>query len=194
MTDADTIKQAWQAQAVAPPPAPDEVSRGAERFDRQISRRKRREFVVCLVVSLFFAFIALTDSNQVRRLAAVLVILGTAIVAWQLHRRAPAVQLAEEAGLPLVSHQRAQLTCQCDSLASAAGWYLLPMLPGLVLFAAAPVVEAGPPFQPTAWDLANLGFIFSVFTGFWWRSRKASRRLQAEIDALDTLATEGDLR
>jgi hypothetical protein len=68
------------------------------------------------------------------------------------------------------------------------------MLPGLVLFAAAPVIEAGPPFQPTAWDLASLGFIFSVFTGFWWRSRRASRGLQAEIDALDTLATEGDLR
>ena len=188
MTAVDPLKQAWQAEdAAAAPPPLDKVRRDADRLHRQIRRRNRREYIASAVIFPFFGWVAATADGTAERLGALLVVVGCAFVAWQLGRRAPAVPAPVEAGLPLIAHQRTQLVRQRDALRSVATWYLLPLMPGLLLLTLSPALEAAPPFRPSAWTLGYLAFVFGLFAAIWWLNRAAAHALQQEIDALDRL-------
>lgn len=189
----EDLKQAWQSEAAAsPPPALEEVRRSADRFYRQIRARNRREYIAAGIVTALFALVGIVDPGPVTKAAALLVILGTAVIAWQLHRRGSIAPPPAEAGLTLAAHQRAQLVRQRDALNSVALWYLLPMVPGLALFGVASAIEAGPPYRFDVWDLAFLVFLVVIFAGIWWLNLYAARHIQAEIDELDQLTNEGE--
>ena len=195
MTPDETVKQAWQASVSdAPLPNLEAVREGADRFYRLIRRRNRIEYAAAaLVVPCFTAYVFLLPS-PVARIGAALVVLGTLVMVWQLHRRATASPppAAEAAWLPLIVHQRAQLARQRDALAKVGRWYLLPFLPGLALMVLAPAVESGPEALRSfsAGDLMSIAVLALVFLGIWWLNRRAARKLQKAIDELDALARE----
>lgn len=191
MSNTENLKRAWQAEAAAAsPPSLAEARSGSDRFYRQIRARNRREYIAILFVAVFFAAVALFDPGPVHKIAALLVVLGAGFVAWQLHRRGTVAPPPEEAGLPLIRHQRVQLARQRDALRGVAFWYLLPMLPGLVLFGAAPALEAAPPLRFGYWDLGYFVFLIIVFASVWALNLVAARAIQTEIAALDALERE----
>lgn len=187
----ETLRHAWQASAAdAALPTLDRVRAGADRFHRLVRRRNRIEYGACVLVVLFFGLAVFKIPDPLAAAGAALVVLGTLLVAWQLHIRASAeAPPAADAGVPILAHQRAQLVRQRDALAQVALWYLLPLVPGLMLMMLAPVLRRGLGALSAELVIA-LGLNLLVFGGIWWLNRLAARRLQAAIDDLDALARE----
>ena len=195
MSASDPIKQAWQASAIdAEIPELETLRTGADRFYRHLRRRNAIEYAASILVVVFFSVLAFAAPFPVVRIGAVLIVVATVFVAWQIGRRASAVAPPfVESALPLLVHQRAQLVRQRDALASVGLWYLLPFAPGMALIMFAPAFEHGPAvLLSMRWkDIASMAFIFAVFGGVWWLNLFVARKLQKAIDEIDALRGEG---
>lgn len=191
MTD-DQLKQAWRAGAPgAPLPSLDEVREGAFAFHRRIAARNRREYAACLILPLFFMAVALAVGGTFLLLGAGLVAAGCAFVAWQLGRRAAAAPPPDAAAAPLIAHQRAALDRQRRALAGAGAWYVLPMLPGTLIFTLAPGLDRGAAAAGSDFHIwFPVALILAVALAIWALNLWAARRLAAEIAELDALGAE----
>ena len=196
MTGPDPIIQAWQASAAeAPLPALDELRSGANRFHRQIQLRNRVEYGASVLVVLCFTAYVFLLPDPIARIGAALVVLGTLLVVWQLHRRASPVDVpAVEAALPLLAHQRMQLVRQRDALRKVWLWYLLPFAPGLAVMMFGPTLARDPgALLHMGWDNSvSMLVIAAVFAGIWWLNRRAANKMQKAIDEIDALCGEGN--
>jgi hypothetical protein len=187
----DPVRHAWQASAAeAPLPALADVRAGADRFHRIVRRRNAIEYAACVLVVVFFGIGVFRMHPLAAQIGAALIVLGTCVVAWQLHRRASAVAPpAADAARPILEHQRAQLARQRDALSGVGHWYLGPLVPGLALIMLAPVFHRGPAallhMPPGA--LIGIAVNILVFTGIWWLNRHGARQLQKAIDEIDAL-------
>lgn len=189
----DILKQAWQAAPAAEPlPSIANLERRATRFERTIRLRNAIEYVAAaLVVTLFGAFaIWMPLPVPTMRVGAALIAIGGIVVAWQLHRRASLA--LPDMGLPVLLRHRTELVRQRDALASVWLWYLLPLVPGLVLMLLGPAIDGG-------WDLllrlrfadaAALALPPAFFVWVWWINRRAAAKLTRMIDELDALQGE----
>ena len=191
MSDPDLVRQAWQA-SVADPVLPDlaAVRTGADRFYRKVRRRNAIEYVACVFVVICFSAYAVFLPSVTMRIGALMVVLGTLLVAWQLHRIASAAPPPESAAAePILVHQRAELARQRDALAGVFTWYLLPLIPGLLVMTLGPALEhgiAGLLHAPhSTW--IRLACAVATFTGVWLLNQRGAARLGKQIDAIDTL-------
>jgi hypothetical protein len=184
----DTARNAWQATAQdATLPALADLRAGAARFHRIVRRRNAIEYAACVLVVGFFGYGALSGAirDPIAQAGAWLIVLGTVFVAWQLHSRASAIA-PPEGMMPILAHQRAQLTRQRDALASVGLWYLAPFVPGLGLMILAPGIRHGlGTLDAGAW--IALAVNIAMFGGIWWLNRRAALMLQRAIDDLDAL-------
>ena len=194
MSPEETARHDWQSSgAGAALPPLEELRRRADGFRRVIRRRNAIEYAAGAAVVAIFSAYALLLANPLIRVGAVLVVIGTLYVLVQLHRRASAAPMPERAGEhSLLDHQRRQLARQRDALANVFSWYLLPLIPGLLLVLSAPLLmpQPGPERPPIAMGIASIMLAAGVFAGIWWLNRAAARRLQREIDRLDALARD----
>lgn len=189
MSTPDPVKAAWQSSVPEANLPPIETIRGwADTFYRKIRRRNRIEYAACAFVVPVFAGYAVFLHNPIARIGAVLVVLGTLFVAWQLRRLAAAVPPPEAAGAStILAYQRDQLVRQRDALAKVFQWYLLPLLPGLTLMMLAPAIAPGGGVPRSApWQL-GLAISYSAFMGVWLLNRWVARKLQKYIDGIDAL-------
>lgn len=191
MSAPDPVKEAWQASVTEPSLPPIETIRdGADLFYRKVRRRNRIELAACVVVVLCFTFYVFWLPLLTARIGAALVVAGTLFAGWQLHRRAPAVAPPEEAGASsILIHTRAQLVRQRDALSSIFSWYMLPLLPGLLVMIFAPLIEGRPSMPGQDPRGAWVAFAVSAFTFglIWWLNRVGARKLQKAIDDIDAL-------
>jgi len=105
------------------------------KFERTIRRRNLREYVAAGLVIGVFAYYGWVFPTLLLRIGCGLLILGTAYVAYQLHRKASARPAPAEMGLRnCVQFQRSELERQRDALRAVWSWYLSPFLPGMSLF------------------------------------------------------------
>ena len=196
MNPSDPIRQAWQASASdAPLPAIDDLRAGVDRFYRIVRNRNRVEYGASLFVVIAFAAIAFNAPLPATKIGAVLVVLGTFIVAWQLHRRASIAAPPADVGIePLLAHQRAQLARQHDALAKVGRWYLLPLLPGMLTMMFARLFDRGlAGVHDFRWNhIVSIAVVFAVFGGIWWLNQRAARKLKKTIDEIDALTGEGE--
>jgi hypothetical protein len=187
----DSIQQAWQSSAADPQlPALADLRAGADRFHRVVRRRNLIEYAACVLVVVFFSLGAFRMHPLAAQIGAALIVIGTCVVAWQLHRRASAIAPpAADAARTILQHQRAQLARQRDALAQVGLWYLAPLVPGMLLILFAPIFHHGPAalLHMPAGAAFAIGVNFLVFGGVWWLNRHAARRLQKMIDELDAL-------
>lgn len=194
MNGTDPIKRAW-AESVPDPALPGlEAARtGADKLYQALRRRNLAEYAACLVVILCFGRFALTLPSPMARIGAALVVTGTLFVAWQLHRRASAVRPPESAlAEPILTFQRAQLVRQRDALAGVFGWYLLPLIPGMLVMSLGGQLDRGLiglRHMPPHLILALL-VQASVFGGVWLLNQRGARKLQARIDQIDAVMIE----
>lgn len=190
MSTNDPVKQSWQSSVTEPSlPSLDAVHQAAGQFFRKVRRRNRIEYAACVVIVIVFTGYTLFLPNPFVRLGAALVVLGTLIVAWQLHRRASPIPLEQAGTMPILAFQRAQLVRQRDALASVFWWYLLPFLPGFVLMMAGPRIGAMRPLHWPEW--VSIVVTILIFGGTWQLNRWGARRLQKWIDTIDALDDKG---
>jgi uncharacterized membrane protein YiaA len=171
------------------------------RFERTIRQRNLREYIAAALVIGVFVYYAWIFPTQLLRVGCGLIILGTAYVAYQLHRKAAAHHApADMAIRNCLDFQRSELSRQRDALKTVWSWYLLPFLPGMAVFLVGlfeftmHISEAaGRPFHTGA---AIAGFsliaasILIVFVIVFFLNRQAARKLQKQIDDLDRLTHE----
>lgn len=201
MNDSE-IRSLWQQPSGEPPRfAPEELRRKISKFERTIRRRNLREYVAAAFVLSVFAYYAWIFPTLLLRIGCGLLIVGTAYVISQLHRRASARPAPVDMGLKnCLDFQRSQLARQRDALNAVWSWYLLPFLPGMAVFLMGlfqftkSITEAaGKPFHAGA---ALLGFaivagcIAAIFMLIGMLNHRAAKKLQLQIDDLDRLTTD----
>jgi hypothetical protein len=120
----------------------------------------------------------------VTRLGAALVVAGTLVVMWQLNRRASSRVVPADLGGACLQFQRDELVRQRDALRSVWLWYLVPLLPGLVVFMWG--MQRGSAHHP--FEMLVDGFMLAVFVTIAVINRRAAAKLQRQIDILDAMA------
>lgn len=192
MSDRDPLQSLWTMQDEEPfTMTLADIHTRAQRFQSRIRLRNIFEYGASAIVIGAFAWIGYLVPDPVVKAGAVLIILGTLYVCWQLYARARAASGdAAAQGLSWADFHRAELVRQHDALKSVLGWYLAPFAPGMIVFvlgvAFAPM--AGLSF-PAALGLAlsGLGFIAFIFGAVWALNQWAARRIRTEIEALDRM-------
>ncbi len=153
--------------------------------------RNLREYLAVLVVVPLFAVAAARSHEIITSFGHALVALGAVFVARHLRARGgnhppPA---ADAPTRERVAHYRAELTRQRDLLASVARWYVLPVVPGILLVLVGTgldLVTHGTPPHRVAFALgAALLVMAAVAAGVLLLNRRAARAMGREIEALD---------
>jgi len=201
MNDSDLLN-AWQQLPGEPPRfTPEELRGRISKFERTILRRNLREYFAAAFVLAVFAYYAWIFPTLLLRIGCGLLIVGTAYVITQLHRRASTRPVPVDMGLQnCLDFQRSQLANQRDALNAVWSWYLLPFVPGMAVFLIGlfqftkNITEAaGKPFHAGA---ALLGFaivtgcVTAIFILIGMLNHRAARKLQLQIDDLDQLTSD----
>ena len=165
----------------------DEIRNCALRFERSIRRRNLQEYAACaLVIAMFSVYFWAADGPWTRT-GALLVVASSLYVVYQMRRRGSLVPAPADA--PFVDTYCADLERQRDALQSVWRWYLLPPVPGLVVFAVGLEVDYPPGnwIFLTIYLLAGAALFFAILA----LNRYASHQLQHEIDKLHDLQRDG---
>ena len=180
----DDVKRRWQAQSFTlPQRTAEDFLAETTAFQRRIARRNLREYVAGAVVVAGFCFYIWWFPYWVTRLGAVLVVLGTLVVMWQLHRRAASRAVPEDFAVNCLQFQRTELARQRDALRTVWLWYLGPLVPGLAVFMWSIQGRSARPIDLLV-DLTML----TAFAAVAWINRWGAAKLQRQIDALNALA------
>lgn len=171
--------------------SPADLQTRASKLQSIVRRRNAVEYAAGALVIAVFGTVAFVMPGVLSKIACGLIAAGTAYVMWRLHVLARAASRDEMSAAESLSHfYRHELARQRDALASIWRWYLGPLVPGLVVFWVATVVNV--PVRPAAWIMAAAGLAVSAaaFVGIAAANKRAAKKLQAEIDALDAANLE----
>lgn len=194
MTPEQHALESWRSAATgAPLPPLDELRTRADKFRRKIQRRNWIEYAAGAFVIACFGLGIFLAPLLAMRMGCALVVGGTCVVLWQLHRRGSPLNPPEHGGqLTLLEYRRRDLMRQRDALDSIFVWYLLPLIPGLAVLMAAPLFSL--PFSewqmPSASALPGLVFPPLVFVAIYALNKWAARQLQKDIDEIESLQAE----
>jgi hypothetical protein len=161
-----------------------EVRGLAERFERTIIRRNRREYIASAFVVVWFGVWGWFAESAVVALGCWLVVLGTLWVVFHLHRRGTARrQPGEQDAVSCLEFTRSELVRQRDLLRSVWWWYLLPFLPGMFLILVGRSLEGA-----GTWVVLSAAVLVAVtFVGIGLLNQRVARKLQRRLDDLDAL-------
>lgn len=115
----------------------EEMRAKATGFQKRIRRRNFFEYAATVVVVIVLCWYATLPSRAglLWPISNGLIIVGMLVVALNLHRRARATSLPVQASAQsLIDFQRMELTRQRDALRSVWLWYILPVVPGIILW------------------------------------------------------------
>jgi hypothetical protein len=161
-----------------------EVRRLAEKFERTISRRNRREYIAAAFVVVWFGVWAWFAASAVVALGCCLVAAAALWVVFYLqHRGAARHPAGEREGLHSgLEFLRSELVRQRDLLRSVWWWYLLPFVPGMLLILVGDGLK-----QPDRYLLAPGILLAVTFVGIGLLNQRGARKLQQRIDVLDAV-------
>lgn len=194
----DELQRLWQSA----PPNKEKIDMEAlkkrgSKLRRNVRFRNALETAAAGVVLYVVGgdtYAALTRGNHLTALGGALLMAGVAVVVavlWKRGSNAPPPEIDAPTSEQIAFHRRA-LVRQRDLLRSVPRWYLGPLVPGLLVLAAAQALRApvdGSLLSPAlaraallAGDLALFALLFGAIA---WLNARAARKLDAEIAALD---------
>jgi hypothetical protein len=185
-----TPQQAWQAQlAEAPRISLEYVRHRAKSIERRSYCRNAFEYLGAVLLVGVCGWQAMHVYPKFPLMAAALAWLALfgVYVGIQWYRRAGTQLAPIDAGvMDTLRYQRRQLERQRDARRGNWRWWLPQALPGYVLFVISMAIEQGGVrrfefWLMIAWFVLGTGAGIAVY-------ERAARRLQREIDALDSLA------
>jgi len=164
----------------------DDVRKRARRFRARIKRRNLREYVACVFVIAVFGFYAVHFQPLLMKIGSVLICLAAIFIAIVLHRKGHAGR--SDLSGDCRSFHADELRRQYDLLRTVWLWYLLPFVPGLVLFRAGAhtLMPANRQMAGVAGDVVCL----AIFLFIGWLNRRSARKLKRELDQLQSPAKE----
>ncbi len=159
----DSIQSLWQSMPTTPMllSAADLRAR-SQAFRGKVSRRNLREYIAGAVVIALFSWYATFPSatTPMWPIGCVLIVAGTLVVSWNLHRYGARATPAEASLDALIDFHRAELVRQRDALTSVWLWYLMPFAPGVILIFADMWLGAAARTSPLR---ASIGVGFAAF-------------------------------
>jgi hypothetical protein len=190
-----TTQEIWQPQALEAPRVSAAYMRHRARdLTRRRQIRRRLNYAIGVPGVLYIAWCCWRYFLHRPMMVAglVLILLPLLYVTFRLHRLASAAQVPADAGvLDSLSFCRRELVRQRD--ARRGYWRrLLPVVPGLITLLASFVLE----LNPIPWALVAFEAIIIVGGPFLTGAFQewSARRLQREIDALDSLLVKDSAR
>ena len=187
---ADDPRSVWQCQRVEHTAVPlEEIRRRARNYQRKMRFRNSLEYVAVVFIAVFFSHTIWTVHYLPMRVGAGLCIAGGLYMAWQLHKRGSARTVPASLGWTTsLDFHRGELVRQRDLTLASWSWYLGPLLPGMALIGIGAGL-ANPRHLRYAWAIVG-GYAALIAVAFWMVRRyhlRCARRLQTEIDELDSL-------
>ncbi|MCX6543204.1 MAG: hypothetical protein NTV05_02180 [Acidobacteria bacterium] len=175
-----------------------DIRRHARKLETRVFWRNVREYVACALVVACFGYYTSVFHSTLIRAGCGLVIVGALFVVFTLHKKGAAQTVpAELAFRTCVSFHRKELERQRDLLRSVWAWYLLPFVPGMIVFLLGLcALTMQQPHTPEHARTIVIVFALTaagcalVFVGIGRLNQWAARRLQHEIDTLNQLEKE----
>ena len=190
MTEHDPLRDLWASdQGEKFTMSITDLSARSDRFQSRIQRRNLIEYLAAALVVGVFGWIAVIVPALSIKIGAVMIALAAIYVSWQLNNVA-SVSDGEAPADTLVHAHRRALVRQRDALKSVWRWYLLPFVPGMLVFVLGTSIETGeslPLWAVITSSLVSLSFVGAVFVGVWAMNAYAARKLDQEITALDSV-------
>jgi hypothetical protein len=192
--DDDDLAAAWRAAPTvdAGGLTLDAVKARSTGFRRTIAFRNAREYAAAVLVVAIFGEMATDTGSVLRRVACALIVAGTFYVVFRLRRdgRAPTPLAPDATALEHMAHLRHEMVRQRDLLRGIFAWYLLPFVPGAVLFFVATGIEVarrtGGALFPMLVLAGAVAISAAVFAGIYALNRVGAKRLDRQIEALET--------
>lgn len=193
MTDQDPLLDLWatdQGEKFTMSIA--ELTARSDQFRSRINRRNLIEYLAAALVAGTFGWIAYLIPVWSIKIGAGLIILAAIYISWQLNRLA-SVSKEDTRSDTLANTHRRDLVRQRDALRSVWRWYLLPFVPGMIVFTLGTTLETAtdvPIWVTLATSATSLGFVLLVFLAVWALNVHAAKKLDKEIDVLDSVTIE----
>ncbi|MFN4024273.1 MAG: hypothetical protein ACK4MQ_05540 [Hyphomonas sp.] len=190
MSEHDPIRALWARQETGSFEMPlEDVRRKARQFQRTIRRRNIMEYAAAVLVVGIFGWVGFMVPEPVVRAGCAMIVAGTLYVGWKVHALARAAGAAElDAAQDLTAFHKGELLRQRAALATVWRWYLLPFVPGMIVFLGGVTFTPANP-APLAAKLVVFGLAAgicaAVFGAVWWLNAKAAKALDAEIAGLE---------
>jgi hypothetical protein len=188
------IRGLWQSQPTQPPSiSPEDIRRKMQKFEHRIFRRNIREYAGGIFVVVAFGFCEWKLPAPLFRLGSGLAIAGALYVMFQLHRRASVRPAPGDLGLSTcIEFHRQTLERQRDALRGVGSWYLLPLVPGLVVIMIGTAVNQWTAHPVGMGHLVMgygivAGLVGAVFFAVWKLNQRGADRLQVQIDEMTAL-------
>jgi hypothetical protein len=188
MTD---IKDLWRNQKTEDTVTLENIHENAARFQRRIGWGNAMEYIMGALVVPVFGWAAWALPGWMTKSGSALCVLGLLFIMWQLHKRGHTHKLPGGAALGLVQFHRGELERRRDLLRSAGQWYILPVVPGMVLILVGRWYQFHVPGRALALDhlVIALGAIIALLIVAVVRLIHVvtAAKLQRKIDELDKL-------
>jgi len=193
------MSSVWKNQSAVPPAISfEQLRRKSQKLEKRVLWRNLQEYLASIIVIAAFGYYISLFHSTLVRIGCGLVIAGTLFVVYTLHKRGSArIAPADMAFLTCVDFHRHELERQRDLLLSVWSWYLLPFVPGMVVFLIGlfamimqqPNAAAHPGRVIAGLSITAIGCA-AAFIAIWKLNQWAARKLQREIDVLDSLKRE----
>jgi len=193
MTDHDPLRDLWatdQGENLTMSIA--ELAARSNQFRSRIKRRNFIEYLAAALIIGIFGWLDFIVPVWSVQIGAGLIIAAALYVSWQLNKRA-SVSSNTMLATDLVNFHRDELVRQRDALRSVWRWYLLPFVPGALVFTLGTTIEANADLSiwgALAVSAVQLGFGGAIFLGIWTLNIYAARRLDEKIKALDSVSVD----
>jgi hypothetical protein len=187
------LQQLWQNQGVGAPRISLEFVRHRTlELKRRAQRRNAFEYCAVTIGIVFYGWFIWRFPMPIVRTGLVFLIIGLSYVTFRWHQRAAFKDAPATAGvLDALAFHHQQLERQRDARQNNWRWYVLPLVPGVLTIFIGVLLERHPISWVRFW-IALAAVIVSATTVV-LLNEKAARRLQQEINALDSL-TSGESR
>jgi hypothetical protein len=186
------IKAIWGAQAVEPNLVTIEQLRAkADKFQSAVRRRNRVEYAAGVFVVAAFGSYIWIFRTPLMQLGSLLIIAAAIFIMVWIHFRASAKPIPSHITfMDYISRYREELRRQQSALRTVWLWYVAPFVPGFVLFTIGMGRFLKHAFGNRAplWLLAVvMAATAGVFAAVWLLNLWGARRLQHQIDKLNSL-------
>ncbi len=189
----DDLRLAWRSQTEKPViMSEQQLQRRAYRLQARIRWRNIGEYSASVLIGALSAYFFLHFQTVLLRAGATLIAAGVAYVTWQLARHGSAGNLPSDT---LVASSLdfliTQLERQRDLLRRIWNWYLLPLLPGLIVFVFG--LSRLPSSRGIGFELSQSTIVHTAvacvvgFALIAALNQSVARKLQREIEFLSSL-------
>lgn len=191
MTD---IKSLWRNQKTEDTVTLENIHRSAERFQRRIRMALLIEYAATALVVVIFGFYIWAFPGPMMKAGSALVIMGVLFAVWQLQRRMAAKRVPDLSGSGVVEFHKQELLKQRDAVKSAWLWYMLPVVPGMVLMMLGRWYQFHASWRSLAWDheviaLCVVAIVLALVIIRLLQVVRAAK-LQRKIDELEKLRSD----